>query len=59
MKRCLICKKEKSQLYDGMCKDCLGKGANMSLMGAIRDQDQNLIKKIEARAKSGQTVRII
>ena len=59
MTRCLICRKEKERLFDGICRECLGKGANISLMSAIEDQDKNLIKQIEAKAKAGQIVRIM
>ena len=59
MKRCIFCRKEKAVLHDGVCTKCLGKGANISLMSAIQDQDKNLIKKIEDRSKQGEIIRLI
>jgi|TARA_R100000501_G_C2524347_1_gene50150 hypothetical protein len=56
---CIICRKRKAKLFDGVCKECLGKGANISLMSAIQDGDKELIKNIEARSKAGNIVRIM
>jgi len=58
-KRCFICMKEKDRLYNGMCAECHGKGSNVSLLSAISDKDNALVKKIEKMANSGQIVRIM
>ena len=59
MGKCLICRKEKKALFDGICKECLGRGANISLASAINDKDQELIKNIERRASQGEVVRLM
>lgn len=57
--RCFICGKESAKLIDGLCKNCLGDGGNISLHSAIQDNDKALIKKIEDRVKAGKIVRIM
>jgi hypothetical protein len=59
MKRCIICRKESVVLHDGMCKKCLGEGGNISLLSAISDKDDKLIKNIEDRVAQGKIVRIM
>jgi len=59
MKRCIICKRESSILYDGICKKCLGEGANVSLMSSISDKDDEMVKRIEQRASEGKIVRLM
>jgi len=59
MPRCIICRAEKEKLYDGVCQKCLGEGGNISLLSAIGEKDNKLIKHIEDRVKQGKIIRLM
>ena len=58
MGKCMICRKE-AELHDGMCKKCLGEGANISLLNSISNKDDAMVKMIEGRVAEGKIVRLI
>jgi|TARA_Y100000310_G_scaffold59038_1_gene54359 hypothetical protein len=59
MRKCIICRKDKSKLYDGICEECLGKGANISMLSAIQDDNKEVMRKIEKRVAQGKIVRLM
>jgi len=59
MGKCFVCRKEKGKLYGGICAECQGEGANISLLSAIQDKDKALVKKIEDRVKEGKIIRLM
>jgi hypothetical protein len=59
MPKCFICHKEKARLIDGMCEECLGGGANISLMSAINSNDKQLVSHLDNRVKQGKIIRLM